>query len=89
MKKFLTVLCLALLLTLVCATALAATIGSQYKYHGNTIDSLTTVNGKAVATTPDNKVTRSTILSCVHWMASPLPASRTALASTSARIAAR
>ncbi len=47
MKKFLTVLCLALLLTLVCTSAMAA-IGSKYKSNGKEIDSITTYQGETI-----------------------------------------
>ena len=47
MKKFLFVLCLALLLTLICASALAV----EYKTpNGMLLSSVTTINGKAVKT---------------------------------------
>lgn len=51
MKKLLTVLCLALLLTLVCASALA--LDTKYMHNGQTINlimSLGTVNGKTIDT---------------------------------------
>lgn len=59
MKKFLTVLCLALLLTLVCGSALAAsTLDSKYLHNTVVINALTTVNGKTVDTgTPDYIIT--------------------------------
>lgn len=47
MKKFLTVLCLALLLSLVCATALAA-VPDTYKLNGKPLNSLTTYAGATV-----------------------------------------
>ena len=52
MKKFLTVLCLALLLTLVCASAMAAGLDPKYKSNNMTINELTTINGKTVETAP-------------------------------------
>ena len=51
MKKFLFVLCLALLLTLICTSALA--LDSKYKSNGATIDTLTVINGKNVHTSHD------------------------------------
>ena len=52
MKKFLTVLCLALLLTLVCASALAAGLDPKYKSNNMTINDLTKINGKDVELSP-------------------------------------
>ena len=59
MKKFLFVLCLALLLTLICTSALAA----EYTSNGKLFSSITEVNGKAVDPAKPMTVTERIITS--------------------------